>query len=590
MVSVRPSDERRAYLQQKVVVPTVSNFFPLERYYSAADKLYDVVNAKATERDGQLLDVSNHTIECLRALTFEQLYKRQVYLDECYMLGKRYCIYFTDAISSHNYYNTEKFKSLQNKHTAQLQLVIQMLERVVDCMDLYALFRQAEEQRAQQEQERLEQERLDEFRRNFEQQKNESSKNSRIDGTSTSSDSVVVEQSALDKLQKLLPPKEPPLPSSLRTRYQLQITDSDDESPSKESMPQVLPPNYQALPALWNGVVPLPPPLPTTTANGAANGSLPPSYDSVVHGSAATMSHHPYYGALNPPSENGAASHLPSSYHVRPTYEPTPQHPIKQPSISVRQLQTKYLKQYEQLQSTRRIQVSSLSTYQGRVSASTNGCTVISALVAAHHLDNGLSKPSSASYSSTVAITNELIGHVIDTQCGPILRVIRQKLGLGSHALIIPSDVHDYLVDEKILRQEYFAGAAGGNVMDRAHYGEFLSLLTGSGDSNGTNGAKPKTKAAATLFFREHVISIVKFVHPSTGQATFDLIDSLPGGSAGRATRTRCADVASLEVLLQWYTLRKFSDRNCHYIDANPWDDALADVDPRVFQGFVWSC
>jgi hypothetical protein len=32
------------------------------------------------------------------------------------------------------------------------------------------------------------------------------------------------------------------------------------------------------------------------------------------------------------------------------------------------------------------------------------------------------------------------------------------------------------------------------------------------------------------------------------------------------------------------------ADRNCHYIDANPWDDALADVDPRVFQGFVWSC
>jgi hypothetical protein len=208
MGSVRPSGERLAYLQQRIVVPTVSNFYPLERYYSAADKLYDVVNAKATERDGQLLDVSNHTLDCYRALTYEQLYARQVFLDECYMLGKRYCIYFTDAISSHNYYNTEKFKSLQNKHAAQLQLVIQMLERVVDCMDQYALYRQAEEQRAQQEQERLEQERLDEFRRNFEQQKNESSKN-RIDGGSNS-DSL---QSALDKLQmlRLLPKQQTPL-------------------------------------------------------------------------------------------------------------------------------------------------------------------------------------------------------------------------------------------------------------------------------------------------------------------------------------------------------------------------------------------
>jgi hypothetical protein len=577
MVSVRPSDERRAFLQKQVVVPTVSNFFPLERYYSAADKLYDVVNAKATERDGQLLEVSNHTIECLRALTYEQMYKRQVYLDECYTLGKRYCIYFTDAISSHNYYNTEKFRALQNKHTAQLQLVIHMLERVVNCMDQYALYRQAEEERAQQEKERLEQERLDEFRRNFEQQKNDSSH--RIDG----GDSVVVEQSALDKLQKLLPPKEPPSSQPSRTRYQLQISDSDDENPSNEATPQ-LPPNYQSLPALWNGVVPLPPPSAAATGSTAA---LPPPYDSVVNGSTTSTSQHPYYGAMNPPSENGALS-MPSSYFARPTYEPTPQLPIKQPSISVRQLQTKYLNQYEQLQSSRRIQVSSLSTYQGRVSASTNGCTVISALVAAHHLDNGLSKPSSTSYSSTVAITNELIGHVIDTQCGPILRVIRQKLGLGSHALIIPSDVHDYLVDEKILRQDYFAGAAGGNVMDRAHYGEFLSLLTTGSD--GSDKSKQKTKTAATLFFREHVISIVKFVHPSTGQATYDLIDSLPGGSAGHATRTRCADVASLEVLLQWYTLRKFSDRNCHYIDTNPWDDALADVDPRVFQGFVWSC
>jgi hypothetical protein len=452
------------------------------------------------------------------------------------------------------------------------------------------LYRQAEEQRVQQERERLEQERLDEFRRNFEQQKNDSSSRRQINGGS--SDSVVVEQSALDKLQKLLPPKEPPssLQQPSRTRYQLQIADSDDESSPHET-PQ-LPPNYQSLPALWNGVVPLPPPSAATAATNGSTAVLPPSYDSVVNGSAtASTLQHPFYGPMNPPSENGALSNstMPSSYFARPTYEPTPQQLMKQPFISVRQLQTKYRNQYEQLQSTRRIQVSSLSTYQGRVSASTNGCTVISALVAAHHLDNGLPKPSSTSFSSTMAITNELIGHVIDTQCGPILRVIRQKLGLGGHALIIPSDVHDYLVDEKLLHQEYFAGAAGGNVMDQAHYGEFLSLLTTGSDGNDKD-SKKKTKAAATLFFREHVISIVKFVHPSTGQATFDLIDSLPGGSAGRGTRTRCADVASLEVLLQWYTLRKFSDRNCQYIDANPWDDASADVDPRVFQGFVWSC
>jgi hypothetical protein len=233
---IRPSDERRAYLQQRVVVPTVSNFFPLERFYSAADKLYNLVNAMATQRDGQFLNVSNHTIECLRALPYEQMYKRQVYLDDCYTYGKRYCIYFTDVISSHICYNTEKYKALQNKHTAQLQLVISMLNRVADCMDQYALYR------VQQERERL-----DEFRRNFEQQKNDSSSRRQIDGHET---------------------------------------------------PQ-LPPNYQSLSALWNGVVPLPPPSAAAAAAGSTAAALPPSYDSVVNGSATSTSQHPFYGPMN---------------------------------------------------------------------------------------------------------------------------------------------------------------------------------------------------------------------------------------------------------------------------------------------------
>ena len=38
-------------------------------------------------------------------------------------------------------------------------------------------------------------------------------------------------------------------------------------------------------------------------------------------------------------------------------------------------------------------------------------------------------------------------------QCVPLLRKIRSKLGLDGSALIIPSDVHDYLVDHKWLFQ-----------------------------------------------------------------------------------------------------------------------------------------
>jgi hypothetical protein len=172
-----------------------------------------------------------------------------------------------------------------------------------------------------------------------------------------------------------------------------------------------------------------------------------------------------------------------------------------------------------------------------------------------------------------------------------LLREIRSKLGLDGHALIIPSDVHDHLVDKKILKQEEFVGAAGGNVMDPDHMGEFLKLL-----SVGEDGKAVARKGAATFFFREHVICIVKSAPMVNGRNSptsyYELVDSLPGLSSdgrSKATRTRCKDLDALQVLMRFYTSRKFSDSNCSYIDRNAWDDSMADFDPRVFQGFVWA-
>ena len=54
------------------------------------------------------------------------------------------------------------------------------------------------------------------------------------------------------------------------------------------------------------------------------------------------------------------------------------------------------------------------------------------------------------------------------------------------------------------------------------------------------------------------------------------------------ATRTRCKDQDSLRTLLFWYATRKFSQTDEQYIDSNDWDDAMCDLDPRVFQAFVW--
>jgi hypothetical protein len=246
---------------------------------------------------------------------------------------------------------------------------------------------------------------------------------------------------------------------------------------------------------------------------------------------------------------------------------------------SICQLQVHYKKMYQKYRQSNKISVSSIDTYQGRcvLSESTYGCTVISALIAARHLNDT---------TLGTSISNDLIKKVIDEQCGPILRTIRSELGLCEHDFLIPSDAHDHLVDAKILHQKYFAGASGGNIMDPQHYGEFLKLLSDS-ETKTSNG-----KAGATLFFNEHVISIVKFTDATTNQIYFDLIDSMPvtlQNGKKMATRTRCCDAESLEVLLLWYASRKFSKSDCSYIDQYAWDDNMADLDPRVFQGFVWS-
>jgi hypothetical protein len=141
-------------------------------------------------------------------------------------------------------------------------------------------------------------------------------------------------------------------------------------------------------------------------------------------------------------------------------------------------------------------------------------------------------------------------------------------------------------VDDNVLSQDVFEGVSGGNVMDESHMGDFLRLL-----SVGESGKGGHCKAAATFFFREHVISIVKYLGSNGRQVCYDLIDSLPTsfhGGRSAATRTKCGSLDALRALLHWYCSRKFSDANCQYIDTQKWDDSMADFDPRVFQGFVW--
>jgi len=244
--------------------------------------------------------------------------------------------------------------------------------------------------------------------------------------------------------------------------------------------------------------------------------------------------------------------------------------------------------EYFNLRAKKKIDIFALGTYQGRSKHkdSTNGCTVISPLVAVNHL-----------ISKGAGISDMKIEEVIDEIAPSILSRVRNKLGLSGHALIIPSDVHDYLVDEKILKQEMFVGVCGGNLLDSTHVGEFLNLLESGEDSQSNDGREEKKditkKVAAALFFHEHVVSILKVVL-ADGTMWYDLVDSMPtkmnsnGQEQLSATRTRCKNRQSLESLLYWYACEKFSPADSKYIDANEWDDNMCDFDPRVFQGFVW--
>ena len=105
---------------------------------------------------------------------------------------------------------------------------------------------------------------------------------------------------------------------------------------------------------------------------------------------------------------------------------------------------------------------------------------------------------------------------------------------------------------------------------------QFVNLIQGS---------KMQFPTAATFFFKEHVISICKTVNGNSCQ--YHLIDSLPSNSSS-GTRTTCDDIEALRSLLRWYTSRKFSVEECNRMDKTPWDESMADFDPRVFQGFVW--
>ena len=293
-----------------------------------------------------------------------------------------------------------------------------------------------------------------------------------------------------------------------------------------------------------------------------------------------------------------------------------------------------------------------LNTYQGRVSGSANGCTVIAPLIAIAHLrgegdtknvgskdaenesdadildEMDWERPSATSSSDLlvdddmIGVSDKIIEDIIDEGAPSMLPSIRAKLNLNGSAFIIPSDVHDFFIDSALLTQDQFVGVSGGNIFDEVHLKSFISILS-AGDA-------PDRPIAATLFFHEHVICLHRlFVTQTAENATiiwFDFIDSLPAkkmlsceheesdegslsendmtlgesrdalegveisnGSNENGVRLRCSDAESLFAMIRWYAHSKLTDNDRSYIARCAWNDYNTEFDPRVFQAFIWS-
>jgi len=334
----------------------------------------------------------------------------------------------------------------------------------------------------------------------------------------------------------------------------------------------------------------------------------------------------------------------------------------------------KHQDSFHKMGQDQRIQVEFLNTYQGRIRESTNGCTVIAPLMAIHHVCNMESLKTrnpilmkidvnyshdlnyTAEYESDgtstslddIGINNDTITAVIDIQAPLVVPKVREHLGLHRDALIVPSDAHDYLIDDNFLHQTQFVGVHGGNILDSNHLGTFLRDFSECGlddeDWKRKNEGGIK-KAAATLYFHEHVICIHRLMATSCGndallhgnttkqskkvllrkirnigkkkrkekelstrcggkeEVIFDVIDSLPSpstlssqkkrnGSTGwlqQTARIRCIGRNSLQTYLTWYACSKFSQEDKMFIDSYQFDANNVDLDPRVFQTFIWS-
>ena len=117
-----PSAARRQLLRDadasSGTIPTVSNFFSIERYYEASDKVLQ---------------------------TFENAFEKRL-LDEAYVYGMRYCTFCVKGIVSHDYYNSSKYSARKLQTNQRVDAVLTKLEQVAEWMDQEEIEKEARRQ------------------------------------------------------------------------------------------------------------------------------------------------------------------------------------------------------------------------------------------------------------------------------------------------------------------------------------------------------------------------------------------------------------------------------------------------------------
>jgi len=289
----------------------------------------------------------------------------------------------------------------------------------------------------------------------------------------------------------------------------------------------------------------------------------------------------------------------------------------------------RYKEKYESLKENGSIHVKFLDTYQGRISGSTNGCTVVAPLMCINYFISEKTDSVDAIWGN--GLSDDMINEVIDVHTVSILPEVRRKLGLSPDSFIVPSDVHDYLINVGLLSTSQFVGVCGGSILDDDHIKQFTSTLLLLGDDRDKDRLRGK-RLGATFFFAGHVIAF--HLINREGCNHVELIDSLPKHEAWshqstcssdalscedrepsetssrysdhsktmrersddfdyeqnrNAVRVRCMDVTHMDTLIRHYALSKFSDEEKRFCDEQAWQELNSSFDPRVFQAFIWA-